>query len=223
MEELPRFESPIDPRPNDEVWQGIKWPVPPKTSLQGKYVLLYPTGVDDIDEQFEELDRDECWEHAVVRPAQVENILWPLKSRDVESPWQPWTVRLANPYAGKHEFAFVGTTSYLETSIRDARTEIGATTYIPEVWGTKVNPETKYLLLKYAFEELGMGRVQLKTDIRNVRSQQAIARLGATYEGILRRYQRRADGTIRDTVLFAISAEEWPKVRARLEERLYSE
>ena len=58
-----------------------------------------------------------------------------------------------------------------------------------------------------------MGRVQLKTDIRNVRSQQAIARLGARYEGILRRYQRRADGSIRDTVLFSVTAEEWPAVR----------
>ena len=223
MEELPRFESPIDPRPSDEAWQGIKWPVPPKTMLQGRFVFLYPTTVDDIEEQYEALDRDECWEYAVVRPTQVENILWPLKSRELESPWQPWTVRLANDYEDKYSFSFAGTTSFLETSIRDARTEIGATTYIPEVWGTKVNPETKYLLLKYAFEELGMGRVQLKTDIRNVRSQQAIARLGATYEGILRRYQRRADGSVRDTVLFSITAEEWPKVRARLEERLYSE
>ena len=57
-----------------------------------------------------------------------------------------------------------------------------------------------------------MGRVQLKTDIRNVRSQQAIARLGARYEGVLRRYQRRADGSVRDTVLFSITAEEWPAV-----------
>jgi RimJ/RimL family protein N-acetyltransferase len=223
MEELPRFEPKVDPRPNDHVWQGIKWPVPPNTRLQGKFVLLYPTSEDDIDEQFEKLNRDECWEHAVVRPSQVENILWPLKSREVESPWQPWTVRLANPYLNRAEFTYVGTTSFLDTSVRDARTEIGATTYIPEVWGTKVNPETKFLLLKYAFEELGMGRVQLKTDIRNVRSQQAIARLGATYEGVLHRYQRRADGSVRDTVLFSITVEEWPKVRARLEERVYAE
>lgn len=223
MEELPRFEPKVDPRPIDEAWPAIKWPVPPNTRLQGKFVLLSPTSVDDIDEQFKELDRDECWEHAVVRPTHVEDILSPLKSRDVESPWHPWTVRLATSYAGKPEFAFVGTTSFMETSVRDCRTEIGATTYIPEVWGTKVNPETKYLLLKYAFEELGMGRVQLKTDIRNVRSQQAIARLGATFEGVLRRYQRRADGSIRDTVLFSITAEEWPKVRARLEHRVYSE
>ena len=60
-----------------------------------------------------------------------------------------------------------------------------------------------------------MGRVQLKTDIRNQRSQQAIHRLGATYEGVLRRYQRRSDGTVRDTVVFSITAEDWPDVRAQ--------
>jgi RimJ/RimL family protein N-acetyltransferase len=105
-------------------------------------------------------------------------------------------------------------------SPRDARLEIGFTMYSPAVWGTVVNPQTKLLLLGHAFDDLGAGRVQLKTDIRNVRSQQAIARLGATYEGVLRRYQRRADGTVRDTVLFSIIAEEWPSVRSRLEARL---
>jgi RimJ/RimL family protein N-acetyltransferase len=88
------------------------------------------------------------------------------------------------------------------------------------VWGTAVNPETKLLLLEHAFEVLGAGRVQLKTDVRNVRSQQAIARLGARYEGTLRRYQRRSDGTVRDTVLFSVLAEEWPAVRDGLRERL---
>jgi len=67
---------------------------------------------------------------------------------------------------------------------------------------------------------LGAGRVQLKTDVRNTRSQQAIARLGARYEGTLRRYQRRADGSVRDTVLFSVVTEDWPTVRAALEHRL---
>jgi len=65
-----------------------------------------------------------------------------------------------------------------------------------------------------------VGRVQLKTDIRNHRSQQAIARLGAQFEGVLRRYQRRGDGTVRDTVMFSITAEEWPAVRAGLKARI---
>jgi RimJ/RimL family protein N-acetyltransferase len=102
----------------------------------------------------------------------------------------------------------------------DARLEVGSTAYPPAVWGGVVNPEVKLLLLGHAFEDLGAGRVQLKTDVRNTRSQQAIARLGATYEGTLRRYQRRADGTVRDTVLFSITTEEWPRVRDGLRARL---
>jgi RimJ/RimL family protein N-acetyltransferase len=74
--------------------------------------------------------------------------------------------------------------------------------------------------MSFAFSELGMGRVQLKTDIRNVRSRNAIERLGARYEGVLRRYQRRADATVRDTVLYSVIAEEWPSVRSRLLERV---
>jgi hypothetical protein len=81
------------------------------------------------------------------------------------------------------------------------------------VWATTVNPETKLLLLQHGFEVLRAGRVQLKTDVRNQRSQQAIARLGAHYEGTLRRHFRRSDGTVRDSVLFSITAEDWPACR----------
>jgi RimJ/RimL family protein N-acetyltransferase len=129
-------------------------------------------------------------------------------------------VRLAKPYRGLPAGAFVGTTSYLDVSTTDARLEIGSTAYAPAVWGSAVNPDAKLQLLALAFEVLGAGRVQLKTDVRNIRSQQAIARLGARYEGTLRRYQRRADGTVRDTAMFSVIAEEWPAVRASLELRL---
>lgn len=106
-------------------------------------------------------------------------------------------------------------------SIDDARLEIGATAYTPAVWGSAVNPEVKLALLGHAFDVLGAGRVALKTDVRNRRSQRAIAALGARYEGTLRRYQRRGDGTMRDTVLFAVVAEDWPAVRSRLTQRLH--
>lgn len=127
-----------------------------------------------------------------------------------------WVVRLLRPLAALPAGSIVGTSSYMDVSTPDARLEIGATAYVPNVWGTKVNPETKLLLLTHAFETLRVGRVQLKADVRNVRSQQAIARLGARYEGTLRRHQRRDDGTMRDSVLFSIVAEEWPDVRQGL-------
>ena len=113
----------------------------------------------------------------------------------------------------------VGTTSYMEVSPDDARLEIGFTVYAPEVWASDVNPSCKLLLMEWAFAH-GFGRVQLKTDIRNARSQQAIARLGAQYEGVLRRYQRRQDGSVRDTVVFSVTKEDWEGSRARLLARL---
>jgi len=112
------------------------------------------------------------------------------------------------------------TSTYLDVSVGDARLERGSTAYAFDAWGTAVNPDTKLVLLTHAFEDLGAGRVQLKADVRNTRSQQAIARLGARHEGTLRRYQRRADGSVRDTPLFSITTEDWPAVRAALERRL---
>jgi RimJ/RimL family protein N-acetyltransferase len=132
----------------------------------------------------------------------------------------PWTLRLVSSVGGVDAGAVVGWSCYLDVSERDARCEIGGTSYAVPVWGTKVNPEAKLLLLTYAFEELDMGRVQLKTDVRNVRSQRAIAGIGATYEGVLRRYNRRADGTMRDSVLFSVTAEDWPRVHQHLRRRL---
>ena len=114
----------------------------------------------------------------------------------------------------------IGTASFLEVDVSAARLEIGATAYAPAVWATAVNPDVKLALLAFAVEQLGAGRVQMKTDVRNARSQRAIAGLGATYEGTLRRYQRRADDTVRDTALFSITIEEWPGVRSGLEQRL---
>lgn len=110
----------------------------------------------------------------------------------------------------------LGTSSLGDLSLPDERIHLGWTAYAPAVWGTAVNPECKLLLLQHAFADCGLGRVKIQTDIRNTRSQAAIARLGATREGVLRRHQARADGTFRDTVVFSILRDEWPAVRAGL-------
>jgi RimJ/RimL family protein N-acetyltransferase len=111
----------------------------------------------------------------------------------------------------------VGGTTYLDISAADRRLEIGNTWLGRTAWRTPVNTECKLLLLRHAFETLGANRVQLKTDARNLRSQQAIERLGAVREGVLRKYQVMGDGFVRDTVMYSITAAEWPAVRARLE------
>ena len=89
-----------------------------------------------------------------------------------------------------------------------------------EAWGGPLNVETKILLLGHAFERLGAHRVEFRTDILNVRSQAAIAALGATKDGEFRRHMIVRGGRVRDTVQYAIVDEDWPAIRLGLEARL---
>ena len=220
MTELPRFEPLRDSRPADQAWPPASWPIADAVVLRGLTVQLTKAALSDAAELLDALSDDRAWQHLPALATDVEQMQAQLQQRLSDASWHCWIIRLRSPVGDIPAGTVVGTTSFLDTVAGSARTEIGATQYSPDVWGTQVNPECKLLLLGYAFEVLGMGRVQLKTDVRNARSQQAIARLGAKYEGVLRRYQRRADGTVRDTVMFSITAEDWPDVRKRLQQRL---
>ena len=116
--------------------------------------------------------------------------------------------------------ALVGSTRYLAIAPEHRRVEIGHTWYAPRVWSGVVNPACKFALLRHAFEDLALNRVELKTDIRNARSQAAMAKLGAIREGVFRAHMIRPDGTLRDSVYFAITRDDWPKVRDGLAARL---
>jgi N-acetyltransferase len=111
----------------------------------------------------------------------------------------------------------IGATRYLEMRLPHRSVEIGGTWYAPKFQHTAVNTESKYLLLKYAFETLGCIRVHFKANLRNERSIRAIERLGAVREGVLRNHYILPDGTIRDSVCFSILDREWPAVKQRLE------
>lgn len=114
----------------------------------------------------------------------------------------------------------LGSTSYylLEPTYRTL--VIGYTWLSTRVQRTHVNSESKLLLLHRAFDELGSVRVTWHADEHNTRSRDALRRLGATEEGLLRKHRRRRDGSWRSTALFSLTDDEWPEVRARLEERL---
>jgi len=114
----------------------------------------------------------------------------------------------------------VGTTRYMDIRRTARALEIGGTWLAREAQRTAINTEAKYLMLRHAFEVLGAGRVQLKTDERNAASRAAIERIGAKFEGILRRYQARSDGFIRNTAMYSLVAEEWPAARTALEAKL---
>ncbi len=113
--------------------------------------------------------------------------------------------------------ALLGLTRYLDLQVAHGGLEIGHTWLVPTCWRTAVNTAAKRLLLAHAFEDLSASRVCLKTDILNERSQRAIERLGARREGVLRAHRRRPDGSLRDTVYYAVLAAEWPVVRSRLD------
>jgi RimJ/RimL family protein N-acetyltransferase len=113
----------------------------------------------------------------------------------------------------------VGTTTLADFDEEREHAHLGWTAYSPSVWGGWVNPEAKLLLLGLAFDS-GYGRVKLQADSLNERSRSAILRLGATFEGIVRRDQLRPDGIWRSTAVYSILREEWPAVRAGLNARL---
>jgi RimJ/RimL family protein N-acetyltransferase len=114
----------------------------------------------------------------------------------------------------------VGSTRYLDVQEEDRTAEIGWTWYEPGAWGTTVNPEAKFLLLRHAFEDWHAIRVALKTDVHNLHSQAAITKLGAVYEGTLRNQRIRPDGSYRDTPIYSIIEAEWPLVKRSLQARL---
>jgi RimJ/RimL family protein N-acetyltransferase len=114
---------------------------------------------------------------------------------------------------------FVGCTSFYEIDPTLRALGIGHTWLARPYWRTGVNTESKLIMLARAFDELGAERVVWHTDIRNVRSQTAIERLGATKEGVLRHHRIRPDGSWRDTVQYSMLSAEWPAARARLQAR----
>jgi ribosomal-protein-alanine N-acetyltransferase len=184
-------------------------------SLEGSILRLEPLTSDHVPELWKQADpdlfrwvaewpRDDSWE----------------AFRD----WMRGTIEApaAQPFAMvlRATGEVVGTTSFMDIRPAHRSLEIGRT-WIGEGWqGSRVNPESKYLLFRHAFETLDAIRVQLKTDLNNVHSQRAIEKLGAVREGVLRRFQIRSNGLPRDTVMYSVIAEEWPDVKARLEARL---
>ncbi|MFC7432822.1 MULTISPECIES: GNAT family N-acetyltransferase [unclassified Agrococcus] len=130
-------------------------------------------------------------------------------------PWsgRPFAIRL------RRSGRLVGTTSLADLEVVTEQCHVGWTAYAPDVWGTAVNPEAKLLVLGHAFSH-GFGRVRIQADAANERSRAAIVRLGATFEGVLRRMRQDASGTWRDVAVHSILVDEWPGVRDGLVERV---
>jgi RimJ/RimL family protein N-acetyltransferase len=167
-----------------------------------------------------------------LRAAAADGELWRLWYTSVPAPEQAsaWIAaalemrdRLgAMPFAVREPASgeVVGSTRYFNVEPAHRRLEIGHTWYAKRVQRTALNTEAKLLLLGHAFETLGCIAVEFRTSFFNFASREAIARLGAKQDGILRHHQILPDGTLRDTVVFSIVAPEWPAVKKNLLWRL---
>jgi RimJ/RimL family protein N-acetyltransferase len=112
--------------------------------------------------------------------------------------------------------ALLGSTRYCHAEAAQRRLEVGYTWYAASAQRSAVNTECKYLLLRHAFETLDCIAVELRTHWMNQRSREAIERLGAKQDGVLRNHRIMPDGSLRDTVVYSIIASEWPAVRQHL-------
>jgi N-acetyltransferase len=167
-----------------------------------------------------------------LKRAAADGELWNLRFTSVPEPAQTRAyieAALSHREAG-HRFPFVviesttgevlGSTSYHDIVPAVDRLEIGWTWYAKRVQRSAVNTTAKLLLLTHAFDTLGARLVGWRTDNYNFASQRAIERLGARKDGVLRHHALRRDGTVRDTVMYSLTAGEWPEVRAHLEWQL---
>jgi RimJ/RimL family protein N-acetyltransferase/nitroimidazol reductase NimA-like FMN-containing flavoprotein (pyridoxamine 5'-phosphate oxidase superfamily) len=188
------------------------------TLMRGRHVTLEPLGTAHVAGLLEALGDDEVWRHLpTARPrdhtAMAAHVAGVLRAQ-FQGERVAWVQR--DTATG----AVIGMTCYHDVDDDRRSLGIGHTIVGRPWWRTGVNTEAKLLLLTRAFEELEAERVFWYTDIRNERSQRAIERLGATRDGVLRRHRQRPDGTWRDSVLYAMTADEWPAAARRLGERL---
>jgi len=187
--------------------------VQPVTLTDGR-VRLEPLGLEHVD---------------ALRAAAADGELWKIRVTSVPEPedTRGYVERALQARSEGHRLPFavvdlvggervVGCTSYHDIVPAVDRLEIGWTWYAKSVQRTHVNTGAKLLLLVHAFETLDAQVVGWRTDNYNFASQKAIERLGARKDGVIRHHAPRRDGTVRDTVMYSVTAGEWPEVKAHL-------
>ncbi|KOO49518.1 GNAT family N-acetyltransferase [Viridibacillus arvi] len=182
--------------------------------LLGEHVLLVPLKDSHLEGLYLAGQFQEIWTYTSAKIRSIEDMKQYIKQalyEKINGTQYPFVI------IEKKTNQIIGSTRFLDIDCQQKRLEIGFTWLTPTKWRTPINTECKYLLLKFAFEQLSVNRVQIKTDHENKRSQAAIERLGAKKEGILRNHMIRPNGTIRNTVIYSIIDSEWSDVKLRLE------
>ena len=186
--------------------------------LQNDLVLLRPMQLEDAAAVAKVATDERIWEHIAYTLATEEDVTnYVQKQVALTEKGERIVLVIIDKITNK----IIGSTSIYDFSEEHAHCEIGSTWITPAYWRTAINTNCKYLLMQHIFEEMNFNRVQIKTDNLNLRSQQAIERIGAKFEGRLRRHMRRKDGSLRDTMMYSIIREEWPEVKTILENRIY--
>jgi len=187
-------------------------------TLTGTVVELRPLASTDAAALFAALDDEAVWRylptHQPQSPADIDGAIAKALAAQARGEEVPFVT------IHRESGEVIGTTRFLDISVDDRHAEIGWTAIAPAYQLTAVNTEAKYLMLRHAFETWGCIRVQLKTDLRNERSQRAIERIGGVREGVLRKVRVMPDGYQRASVYYSILDDEWPAVKANLEARL---
>jgi RimJ/RimL family protein N-acetyltransferase len=184
--------------------------------LIGQRLQLEPLDVSHQQELYDAAQDEKIWTYNGSKALGEKFYRWFDKALDglAKKNQLPFVVRR------KSDQKILGGTRFYDIDADHHRMTIGYTWYIPEVWGSYVNPESKFLLLSLAFEEMNANRIQFFMDSRNERSAAAIKKLGAQQEGIFRQHMVLEDGYLRDTIVFSIIKPEWPPVKASLQKRL---
>jgi len=185
--------------------------------LEGSIVVLEPLGEEHAEDLWRVAQASEVWD-------------WLARiggSREYFDKWVEMALEEARagregPFATRDRRSgeIVGSSRYLNVRPADRVVEIGWTWLHPSAWGTGANVEAKLLMLEHAFETLGCVRVEFKTDARNERARAALAAIPARFEGVLRKHLTMPDVGVRDSAYYSVIDDEWPEVRANLQQRL---
>ena len=187
--------------------------IPEGTLLEGELVSLIPLNHSHFEELVLLASDHRIWEHIPVNMGSASNCITAFNTA---------LTNLQNeteyPFIIYHKAnrKIIGSTRLMEISQPNTKLEIGWTWLHPDYWATAINLDCKLALLTYCFEALEAIRVQLKTDENNKRSRKAILKIGAKFEGILRKDRIRDNGTVRNTAYFSILDTEWPDVKTNL-------
>jgi N-acetyltransferase len=182
--------------------------------LTGKIIQLEPLKMEHAEQLVVAAQSEEIWEHTLDKPRDIEKMRSYIQRALGD--------KLQVPFAVKHlkEDRFIGSTRYWEIAAWRRGLQIGFTWFAREFWGSGVNAESKYLLMKYAFEDLNIVRVEFQTSTLNFRAQKALLALGAIEEGTLRARVVRPDGSRLDCIFYSILDTEWPAIKRKLESRI---